>query len=331
MAKIILKITDLAVKEIQGFENLLAELNETMTVNGISRLTFREYSRRLAAISLYYNKLPENMNDDELRSYLSHLINSDKNHSLSIFKHTVYSLRYYYKLKGMASQIKLPHIKHERKLPVVLSKDECKLIFSLTKNHKHKTILMLVYSAGLRVSELINLKWSNIDADRMMLLIKRSKGNKDRYVPLSEVIMNELLMYLPLHKNSEYVFISTQNREKMSTTGIRFLMQQAVKRAKIIKEGVCLHTLRHSYATHLLEDGHDIFSIKELLGHSRIETTLVYLHVYNHSSIKKASPLDKLYEKPNPLMLNKTKEKFKNYLREKKIEKTHEKTQMTLF
>ena len=326
-----LKTTEIASKEIAVFNKLLVDLKESMNVNSISHLTFREYSRSLAAISLFFKKLPDQINDQEMQSYLSYLIESKKNTSLSKFKHTVYGLRYYYKMKGMSSQVKLPQIKHEHKLPAVLSKEECKLLFNLTKNHKHKTILMLLYSAGLRVSELTNLKWSNLDTDRMMLIIKQSKGRKDRYVPLAEVILKELIMYMPLNQNSEYVFTSAQSKQKMSTKGIQFLMKQAVKRTKIAKEGICLHTLRHSYAMHLLEDGHDIFSIKELLGHSRIETTLVYLHVCHQTSIKKTSPLDSLYEKPNPPELALSKEKIKEHQRNRIIKKTSNNKQMILF
>jgi integrase/recombinase XerD len=326
-----LKTTEIASQQIPGFKKLLNELKESMNVNGISKLTYRDYSRRLAVTSLFFNKLPECLNDEELRSYLSGLTENKKSTSLSIFKHTVYSLRYYYKLKGMQSQIKLPQIKHEHKLPTVLSKEECKLIFDLTKNHKHKTILMLIYSAGLRVSELTNLKWSEIDTDRMMLNIKQSKCKKDRYFPLSEIILQELIMYMPLNHKSEYVFTSAQSKKKMSTKGIQFLMKQAVKRSNITKERVCLHTLRHSFATHLLEDGHDIFSIKELLGHSRIETTLVYLHVGHQSTLKKSSPLDSLYEKPNPPKLALSKEKFKENLKVQRVEIPKNINQMKLF
>lgn len=331
MKQVNLKKVAIAVKQLPGFESKLNELKESMKVNGLSENTFVNYSRKLAEVSLYFNKLPDQISDAELRVYLSLTIDNAKSVSLSEFKHTVYSMRYYFKMTGKESQLKLPKIKNEKKLPTVLSKEECKLLFSLTKNHKHRLILMFIYSTGLRVSELINLKWSNIDTDRMMVLIKRSKGNKDRYVPLANNLLEDLVKYVSGNRRSNYVFSGALAHNKMSASGIRFLMREAVKRADIVKERVCLHTLRHSFATHLLEDGLDIVSIKELLGHSRIEATLVYLHVFNQNTQKKTSPLDSLFSAPNKEDLIINKEKFKALLLERKREMIMPNAQLNLF
>lgn len=326
-----LKKVTIAALRVQNFNVRIKELKQNMAVNGISDNTFVNYSRKLAEISLYFNKLPELISEGEFRIYLSHLIDRAKSASLSEFKHTVYSMRYYFKMIGKESHVKLPKIKKEKKLPTVLSKEECKLLFSLTKNHKHRIILMFIYSAGLRVSELSNLKWSCVDTDRMTILIKRSKGNKDRYVPLADNLLSDLVKFISGNVRSQYVFTGSNTHKKISRSGIRFLMRQAVKRAGIRKEGVCLHTLRHSFATHLLEDGLDIISIKELLGHSRLETTLVYLHVNDQTRRKKTSPLDSLFNKPANKELIKNKERLKTLFTNRNVETVSSKGQLNLF
>ena len=144
----------------------------------------------------------------------------------------------------------------------------------------------------------------------MMIHIKQSKGRRDRYVPLAKNIVADFVQYMLGFNRSEYVFFGPDCSGKMSHSGIQFLLKQALKRAGINKTGVCLHTLRHSYATHLLEDGLDIVSIKELLGHEHIETTLVYLHVANYTRHQKMSPLDTLYSDVSDEDLNKYKEKY---------------------
>ena len=299
-----------ASEKIPGFSLILEELKKSMLVNGLSHNTLVNYSRKLADLSLHFNKLPEYISEEELRDYLSVLILRAKSVSQSEFKHMIYGIRYYFKMTGLTMNVKLPPIKNDKRLPVVLSKQECKVLFSVTKNFKHRIILKFIYSGGLRVGELINIKWSHLDADRMTVLIKRSKGNKDRYVPLSENLLGDLVAYMAIGNKSQYVFSGGCIDKKMSASGIRFLMRKAVKRTGISKEGVCLHTLRHSFATHLLEDGLDIISIKELLGHSRLETTLVYLHVVDQPKHKKISPLDTLLGTREESVNIKLKEKF---------------------
>jgi integrase/recombinase XerD len=304
------KKTNLACTQIPGFTSVLQEFNRHMLLNGLAESTCINYSRNLAAFALRFNKLPALIGEQELLDHLAELLNGAKSPSESEFKHMIYSLRNYFKMIGGEMNVKLPKVRKDKKLPVVLSKEECRQLFELTKNIKHKIILMMVYSCGLRSQELCNLKWSNIDIDRMMIMIKRSKGRKDRYVPLSEYLLNYLTTFAGIGNKSPYVFTGGPDFEKMSITGIRFVMKSAVNRTGINKAGVCLHTLRHSFATHLLEDGLDVFSIKELLGHSRIETTLTYLHVAHLLRRKRISPLDTLYQVSDREELEMDKERF---------------------
>jgi site-specific recombinase XerD len=156
-------------------------------------------------------------------------------------------------------------------------------------------MLKLIYSAGLRLGELANLKIGDIDWLRMLIHIRRGKGRKDRYVCLSKYILSDMKLYLQMEKPFLYLFNNSKGN-KLGQSTISKIMQRAVKKAGISKEGVCLHTLRHSFATHLLEEGLDIISIKELLGHEKLHTTMVYLHVTDYrSELKKRSPLDQLY------------------------------------
>jgi site-specific recombinase XerD len=192
--------------------------------------------------------------------------------------------------------IKLPKLHRENKLPVVLNQNECKKLFASPTQLKHRVILSLIYSAGLRVGELCKLKIADVDSGRMMIHIRQSKNSKDRYVPLSELILEGLRKYYKECKPVVWLFNGKNNNVGISPKGVQSVMRKAVKSSKILKD-VSVHTLRHSYATHLLEEGMDIVSIKELLGHARIETTMVYLHVAKPNRSNLFSPFDRLYKK----------------------------------
>ncbi|MEM7009170.1 MAG: tyrosine-type recombinase/integrase [Thermodesulfobacteriota bacterium] len=181
-----------------------------------------------------------------------------------------------------------------KELHTVLSRQACKRLFHAPKLLKHRILLALVYSAGLRISEVIHLKQADIDFDRMQLHIRRSKYNKDRYVPLSVGIATGLKKYYDACQPREWVFVGKDGHSLMSSRGVQSLMRAAVKGAGI-KKKASLHTLRDSYATHLLEDGLDLYSIQQLLGHEHVTTTLVYLHVAQRVAQQAHSPFDTLY------------------------------------
>ncbi len=301
---------DLACLRIPGFLDFLTKMKQYILINGLSQATYESYSRKLTDLALYFNKLPQFISEAELTEYLAGLITNAKSTSQTEFKHTVYGMRFYFKMLNKPMTVRLPIIRDDKKLPIVLSKEECFSIINQTKNFKHRLILMFIYAGGLRVRELTNLRWNDINVNRMIIHIKRSKGGKDRYVPLAKNLIEPFVQYMSGFNKSEYVFFGANEQVKMSHSGIQFLLKQAVKRVGINKTGVCLHTLRHSYATHLLEDGLDIISIKELLGHERIETTLVYLHVANCSRQQKKSPLDTLYSEVSTEVILKYKDKY---------------------
>lgn len=290
-------IVEQAIHQVRGFRNLYQELDDKIRLSGQSKSTLTSYGRKLAQLSLHFGKLPQHISEKELNKYLASLARQSKSPSLSDFKFAVYGLRYCYRLLGMNDKaVKLPKIKHDSKLPVVLNYAECKALFKAPELLKHRVLLALMYSAGLRAREVSNLRISDIDSGRMMIHIRQSKYNKDRYVPLSPAILEGLRKYYYACQPVEYLFNGNEPGSPFSVRGMQWALREAVKKCKLGK-GITLHTLRHTYATHLLEFGMDIVTIKELLGHERIETTLIYLHVAKPNRTNLFSPLDRLYAK----------------------------------
>jgi site-specific recombinase XerD len=290
-------IVEQACHEIRGFRNLYLGLDDKVRLSGQSTSTLSNYARKLAQLSLHFGKLPQHISEKELNKYLASLARLSKSPSLSDFKFTVYGLRYCYRLLGMNDKVvQLPKIKRDKKLPVVLNHQECKAIFNAPDLLKHRVLLSFIYSAGLRAREVSKMKLSDIDSGRMMIHIRQSKYNKDRYVPLSPLMLEGLRKYYYACRPVDYLFNGNEPGSPLSVRGMQWVLRAAVKKCNLQK-GITLHTLRHSYATHLLEFGMDIVTIKELLGHSSINTTLVYLHVAKPNRSNLFSPLDRLYKK----------------------------------
>lgn len=189
-------------------------------------------------------------------------------------------------------KINLERPRKQKKLPVVLHIDEVRKILDVTKNLKHKTLLSLLYSAGLRIGEAINLKVQDIDSSRMLIYIKNAKGKKDRYTLLSENFLTLLRNYYREYRPKEYLFEGQKNKQ-YSFTSAQKVLKNATKKTGLQKQ-ITLHTLRHSFATHLLENGTDIRYIQELLGHSNPKTTMIYTHVTQTSIRNIKNPFDNL-------------------------------------
>jgi site-specific recombinase XerD len=296
LRKKVFTIVEQACHEIHGFKKLYEELQDKILLSGQSRSTLTNYGRKVAQISLHYGKLPQNITEKEVNRYLASIARNSKTPSLSDFKFYVHGLRYCYRLLGMNDKaLKLPSIHEPQKLPVVLNRQECIALFKAPELLKHRVLLSLIYSAGLRAGEASRLKIADIDSGRMMIHIRQSKFNKDRYVPLSPMVLAGLRKYYYACQPVEYLFNGNSAGSPLSIKGMQWALREAVKKCKLQK-GISLHTLRHSYATHLLEEGMDIVSIKELLGHERIQTTMVYLHVARPNRTNLFSPFDRLYK-----------------------------------
>ena len=261
-----------------------------------SASTLKNYGTKLAAISLQYGCLPEALDDEQIQDYLMGLAKRSNAPSKTSFKHCVYGLRFYFKLLGFTDRIiNLPSIHKAQTLPIVFSQAECRLLFKTPTLLKHRVILSFIYSTGIRVSELCNMRISDVDFDRMQVRISQGKGQKDRYVPLSTYMKTGLEKYLQSECPQQYLFEGKTIGAPSSVRAVQWLMRETLKKTGIAKQGACVHSLRHSYATHLLEASVNIMQIKELLGHNNIDTTMRYLHVIQPSYQTVHSPLDTLY------------------------------------
>jgi integrase/recombinase XerD len=278
-----------------------------MSVLGRSKTTFRNYGTHVASISLHFGKIPTELDPEQIHEYLFLLQKRSKTLSQTYFKHTVYGLRFLLKTEGLDySFLKLPQIKHEKKIPVVLSKQEVWNMLMQCQLLKHKILIGLLYGCGLRCMEARNLRVQDLDFDRKQLKVVQGKNKKDRYLPLSEHLIRGLKLYINTEKPVDYLFNGQPNGIaggdfdcRYSQRGVQWVVKETAKRAGILKD-VHTHTLRHTYATHLLEDGLDIISLKNLLGHENIETTMEYLHVAQCGQTLVFSPLDTLFEQCKP-------------------------------
>ncbi len=287
-------LLDQAIKQVPGFAEINSKLERKVKLNSLSSSTYYNYARSIAKISLHFRRTPLELSLEEIEDYLL-LQKRSWQPSESYFKHTVYGLRFLFRMyQRKADSLKLPIIQRSKKLPVVLSEQECKQLFAAPKMIKHRVILSLMYSAGLRMCELKCLRKSDLDTQRMRIHIRQSKYNKDRYVPLSCLMLKGIEKYLAQVQPKVWLFNGRTKNSPISSTGVQWAMREARKKAGIQKHAT-VHTLRHSYATHALEMGMDIESLRKNLGHANIQTTMVYLHIANLSPVNSFSPFDKLY------------------------------------
>lgn len=284
---------------LPSFNALCEQIEKNFTINGKATSTLKNYKRCLSHLAIHYKTNPVELEKEAIDDYLFHCKNLHKTPSESFFKHTIFGLRAAYKVVGMNDiRVALPQIKRQNDLPIILNRKEVKQLIEAPKYLKHRLVIGLLYGCGLRNYELCNLEQKDLDFERKTVFVKKQKGNYDRYVPLCDMLIRGLKKYLSSENPYRWVFnsqVTDQGKPLQFTqAGVRWSIKEA--KAKLgIKKKVTAHIFRHTYATHLLEDGLDIISIKELLGHARIETTLVYLHVANLEKKQKFSPLETLY------------------------------------
>lgn len=266
--------------------------SERLKVKRYSRNTIKTYISILIKVFDHYWD-NTNLKEKEIFAYINNQV--QKWISISFQKQLIWALSLYYN-KYLWKKYNFKYIYPERneyKIPNVLSKEEVKKLIEKIENLKHRTIVSLIYSWGLRLSELINLKIEDIDSERMKIYIKNSKWAKDRIIPLSKEILKLLRKYYKEYKPAKLLF-PWQWWSRYSDKSIQNIIKNASKKA-LIKKNVTPHTLRHSYATHLLENWVDIKFIQELLGHQNIKTTQIYTHITNISLDKIENPFDKLF------------------------------------
>jgi site-specific recombinase XerD len=281
---------------VPGFRQAYHQFIERATIAQNSKSTVINYSRCVAQVALHFGMVPHKVTSDEINSYLYRLCVHDGK-SEGYFKQAVYGLRYWFRVFGMKEMaLRMPPVKKKQTLPEVLSKQECKELFKAPRLLKHRFLLAFAYSAGLRMNELRLLRIADVDTHRMQIHVRQGKGKKDRYVILSNIIADKLPIYLNEVKPKVYLFEGLTPGEPMGERSIQYVVNEAVPKTSIQKN-VSMHTLRHSFATHLLEDGIDIYSIQKLLGHSHIQTTIIYLHIAQVKPQLAHSPFDSLYQR----------------------------------
>ncbi len=265
-----------------------------MRIRNYSPRTIKTYVSLLSQLSRYYNSSPDQLTVDQIKDYLHHKV-LDDSCSISLINQTIGALKIFYQdVLGISwESINIKRPRKEKKLPVVLSKGEVASVINHTRNLKHKAILAVAYSAGLRRQEIVNLKVADIDSARMVIRVINGKGKKDRETLLADNTLKLLKQYYPVFKPTELLFEGYPPGTPYSFTSISNILKRSVKKAGINKKAT-IHSLRHSFATHLLEQGTNINIIQRLLGHYSIRTTMIYLQVAQMDPKAVSSPFDNL-------------------------------------
>lgn len=272
---------------------LRQRLIEDLQVRNYSPRTVEAYVTAVAKVAKYFMKSPDQLTSEELRGFQVHLLSAKT--SWSQFNQIVCGLRFFYGTTLGRSEVvqTLPYGKRPKVLPVVLSMEEVAQLLAAAKPGRERMLLETAYGCGLRISELLGLQVTDIDASRMVLTVRHGKGAKDRQVPLSARLLLELRWWWRTHRHPRWLFPGKTPARPLSDGNVQRIAGRVVKRAGLRKKAT-LHTLRHSYATHLLEAGVDVVTLQKLLGHSDLSTTARYLHLSTRQMQKLPNVLDLL-------------------------------------
>jgi integrase/recombinase XerD len=273
---------------------LRTRMEQDLVLRGRSEHTRRAYLRAVADLARYHQRSPDQLTDSEVQQYLRYLID-ERCFAWASCRQTVGALRFFYEvtLGRPRRDFSIPLPKAAKRLPQILSREEVARVLEGTPNLKHRALLMTTYAAGLRVSEVVRVRVSDVDSQRMLLRVEQGKGMKDRYTLLSPRLLTEVRRYDRVYRPTEWLFADRRRNAPMDPRSAGRISQAAKQRAGIHKAGG-IHTLRHSFATHLRESGIDVVSIQRLLGHANVETTAHSLHVTPQRVGTQASPLDLL-------------------------------------
>ncbi|WP_024293676.1 tyrosine-type recombinase/integrase [Lacrimispora indolis] len=279
-------------------EEILQKLEEEIYLRGFSPHTQEEYIIRAKSFMLYADRPLEELTEQDIRAFLIYLLNVKKLSAASVNGYNS-ALRFLFGaiLHRHLNFYDIPHHKHVYTYPTVLTMQEVQRILDAADSLRDKTMLMTIYGAGLRVSEIINLKTSDIYASSMRILIRQGKGKRDRFTLLSKTNLDILTQYWYAYKpkHSDHYLFLNRSKNKMTTRAAGDIFRKALRQSGVHKPAT-IHTLRHCFATHLLENGTDLCQIKNLLGHTNIKSTARYLHLSNFEE-NLTSPLDTLFLK----------------------------------
>jgi site-specific recombinase XerD len=274
-------------------ETYREQMQRDMVLRNLSPKTQYLYHNAARGLETFFKKPPDQLNEDEVKKFLVSIV-EDRKLSQSSLKIAYSALRFLYETtlgKGWIID-RIPYPKTVKALPHVLDKSDIRRLIDAASNLRQKAMLSVTYSAGLRARETARLKIADIDSTRMMIRVDQGKGNKDRYTLLSQVTLETLREYWKEYRPKIWLFpADTRPAEHIPVAAVQQVFTRVKRQANLRKPATC-HTLRHSFATHLLEDGVDLHTIQVLLGHSSIRTTTVYLHVSQKSLAKVVSPLD---------------------------------------
>jgi site-specific recombinase XerD len=265
-----------------------------LTVRGLAQNTHKSYLLAVTALARHYRRSPDQISAAQVQDYLIYL-HEERHLSWKSCNTARHGLRFFYRITlGLPdAHFYVPGAKEPSKLPQILSNEELVRLFTVTTNPKHRALLMTAYAAGLRASELCALQVSDVDSQRMSLRIEQGKGQKDRYVPLSPRLLEQLRAYWRRVRPVPWMFQGASNDRPMTRHGPSWIYSSAKEKAGITKPGG-IHTLRHNYATGLLEAGVDLYVIQRRLGHSSIRSTMRYLHLAQDTGAVTTSPLELL-------------------------------------
>jgi integrase/recombinase XerD len=274
--------------------SLRRRMIEDMKLKNLSDRTIDAYVARVGSFARHFKRSPESLGRDDVRAYLLHLV-QHKKVSWSVYSQARSAIRFLYEVTLGRTDVmeRIPCPKQPKRLPVVLSLDEVARVFAALVGIKHRAILMTAYAAGLRLSEVVGLRVDDIDSKRMVVRVRQAKGRRDRYVMLSPRLLALLREYWKVAKPTEWLFPGDIPGHPITGKAVHKICVQAARAAGLDKH-VTVHTLRHSFATHLLEAGTDIRTIQVLLGHRKLETTAIYTHVSPAAVEATRSPFDHL-------------------------------------
>lgn len=265
-------------------QQVLERLKADIQLRGLSESTFKNYTRNLRKFLVFCNRPIDELDENDVRRFLEYLIVVKRLRPRTVNQHSA-AIRFFFAvgLNRTMNYLQMPLMKIPKDLPDVLTKDEVNKIICVCENKKHKALMLLAYGSGLRTGEIEKLRPRDIDSKQMRVFVKGGKTKRDRYTVLSQTTLDALRDYWKAYRPQSpegWLFPGMRNIGHITRAAISLAFVNCVNKTGILKE-VSPHSLRHAFATHLLEDGVDIFKIKELLGHSRINSTMVYLHLVN--------------------------------------------------
>jgi integrase/recombinase XerD len=273
---------------------LRAKMEQDLLIRGLSPLTQEAYIRAVVGLTKYYGRAPDTLSAQEVQAYLAALVR-ERGLAWSTLNVTVHGLRFFYEvtLGRPRTRFYIPTVKTPATQPEILSRQEVARLMQAVANRKHRALLMTTYAAGLRVSEVVKLKVGDLDSERMAMRVAQGKGRKDRYTLLSERLVEELRGYWRVYRPPLWLFPGRGAQHPLSRATAHHIYHVAKDRAGIRKGGG-IHSLRHAFATHLLEAGIDLPTIQSLLGHTSLRTTSRYLHIVHGGGADRRAALDLL-------------------------------------